>query len=92
MQESVSMHKSPTPFRQSRMNQARSEEEEKERKRDRKNRGQEADGKKGSPTKEKRIRGTKTRPTYLGTGYSIYITFYDYCINLQALIQRKRGD
>ena len=33
------------------MNQARSEEEEKERKRDRKDRGQEADGKKGSPTK-----------------------------------------
>ena len=37
--------------RHSRMNQARSEEEEKERKRDRKDRGQEADGKKGSPTK-----------------------------------------
>ena len=32
MQESVSMHKSPTPVRHSRMNQARSEEEEKERK------------------------------------------------------------
>ena len=44
MQESVSMHKSPTPLRQSRMNQARSEEEGKERKRDRKDRGQEADG------------------------------------------------
>ena len=29
MQESVSMHKSPTPVRHSRMNQARSEEEEK---------------------------------------------------------------
>ena len=42
MQESVSMHKSPTPVRHSRMNQARSEEEEKERKRDRKDRGQEA--------------------------------------------------
>ena len=52
MQESVSMHKSPTPLRQSRMNQARSEEEEKERKRDRKDRGQEADGKKGSLTKQ----------------------------------------
>ena len=52
MQESVSMHKSPTPLRQSRMNQARSEEEEKERKRDRKERGQEADEKKGSPTKQ----------------------------------------
>ena len=38
MQESVSMHKSPTPVRHSRMNQARSEEEEKERKRDRKER------------------------------------------------------
>ena len=34
------------------MNQARPEEEEKERKRDRKDRGQEADGKKGSPTKQ----------------------------------------
>ena len=52
MQESVSMHKSPTQLRQSRMNQARSEEEEKERKRNRKDRGQEADGKKGSPTKQ----------------------------------------
>ena len=31
MQESVSMHKSPTPVRHSRMNQVRSEEEEKER-------------------------------------------------------------
>ena len=37
--------------------------EEKERKRDRKDRGQEADGKKGSPTKQKHIRGTKTRPS-----------------------------
>ena len=55
------------PHRQSRMNQAWSEEEEKERKRDRKDRGQEADGKKGSPTKQKHI-GTKTRPTYLSTG------------------------
>ena len=52
MQESVSMHKSPTPIRQLRMNQARSEEEEKERKRDRKDRGQEADGKRGSPPKQ----------------------------------------
>ena len=63
MQESVSMHKSPTPVRQSRMNQAMSEEEEKERKRDRKDRGQEADGKKGK---------TKTylrnqKKAYLGT-------------------------
>ena len=49
MQESVSMHKSPTPLRHSRMNQARSEEEEKERMRDR---GQEADGKKDSPAKQ----------------------------------------
>ena len=31
MQESVSMHKSPTPVRHSRMNQAREEEKEKER-------------------------------------------------------------
>ena len=45
MQESVSMHKSPTTARHSRMNQARSDEEEKERKRDRIERGQEADGK-----------------------------------------------
>ena len=52
MQESVSMHEIPTQLRQSRKNQARSEEEEKERKRDRKDRGQEADGKKGSPTKQ----------------------------------------
>ena len=52
MQESVSMHKSHAHLRQSRMNQASSEEEEKERKRDRKDRGQEADGKKGSPTKQ----------------------------------------
>ena len=29
---------------------------------DRKDRGQEADGKKGSPTKQKHIGGTKTRP------------------------------
>ena len=49
MQESASMHKSPTPLRHSRMNQARLEEE-KERKRDRKDGGQEADRKKGSPT------------------------------------------
>ena len=41
--------------------------EEKERKRDRKDRGQEADGKKGSPTKQKHIWETKTRPTYIDT-------------------------
>ena len=35
----------------------------KERKKDRKDRGQEADGKKGSPTKQKHIRGTKKKPT-----------------------------
>ena len=34
------------------MNQERSKEEEKEKKRDRKDRGQEADGKKGSSTKQ----------------------------------------
>ena len=39
-----------TSLRQWRMNQARSENEGKERKRDRKDRGQEADGKIGSPT------------------------------------------
>ena len=53
IQESVSNHKSPTSFRHSRMNQAKSEEEEKEKKRDRKNKSQEADGKKGSPDKTK---------------------------------------
>ena len=35
MQESVFMHKSPTPLRQSRMNQARSEEEEERQERQR---------------------------------------------------------
>ena len=65
MQESVSIHKTPTPLRHSRLNQARSEEEEKERKRDRKDRGQEADGKKDNLTKQKHIGGTKTRTTYL---------------------------
>ena len=45
------------------MNQARTAEEGKERMRDRKDRGQEDDGKKGSPTKQKHIGGTKTRPT-----------------------------
>ena len=45
------------------MNQARSQEEEKERKRDKKDSSQEADGQKGSPTKQKHIGGTKTRPT-----------------------------
>ena len=44
MQESVSMHKSPTPLRHSRMNQARPEKERQEK--------QEADEKKGSPTKQ----------------------------------------
>ena len=65
MQESVqeSESKSPTPLRHSRMNQTRSEKEEKERKRDRKDRGQEVDGRKGSPTKQKHTGGTKTRPT-----------------------------
>ena len=66
MQESVSMHKSPTPIRHSRMNQARSEEEEKERKRDRKDRGQEADGKKGSPTKQNTSEEIKKKK-YQGT-------------------------
>ena len=47
------------------MNQARSEEEEKERKRDRKDRGQEADGKKGSPTKQNTSEELKQGlPTY----------------------------
>ena len=51
MQERVSIHKSPTQLRHLRMNQARSEEEENE-KRDKKDGGQEAAGKKGSPTKQ----------------------------------------
>ena len=50
----MNARKSPTPFRYSRMNQARLEEEEKVRERDRKDRGQEADGKKGTPTKQKK--------------------------------------
>ena len=37
-----------------------------EKKRDRKDRDQEADGKKSSPTKQKHIRGTKIK-AYLGT-------------------------
>ena len=63
MQESVSMHKSPILDRYSRMNQARSEEEETEWKRDWRDRVQEANGEKGSPTKQKPIRGTKTMPS-----------------------------
>ena len=59
MQESVSMHKSPTPVRHSRMNQAREEEEEKERK----DRGQEADGKKGKTKTHLR----NWNKAYLGT-------------------------
>ena len=55
IQESVSMHKRPTPVRHSCMNQARSEKDKKERKRDRKDRSQVADGKKSSQTKQKHI-------------------------------------
>ena len=62
MQESVSMHKSPTPVKHSRMNQARSEEEEKERERDRKDRGQEADEKMLAQQNKKIIWGTKIWP------------------------------
>ena len=50
MQESASMHKSPTPARHSCMNQARPEKRKREE--DRKDRGHEADEKKGSPTKQ----------------------------------------
>ena len=64
MQESVSMHKSPTQLRHSLLNLGRPEDKEKkERKRNKKDKGQEADGKKGSPTKQKPIWWTKTRPT-----------------------------
>ena len=61
MQESVSMHKSPTPVRHSRMNQARSEEEEKERQERQRPGGwwQER-----QPNKTKHIGGTKTRPIH----------------------------
>ena len=55
IKESVSLHKSRTTVSHSRMNQVRSEEEEKERKRNRKDRGQEADGKKDSPNKNKNL-------------------------------------
>ena len=48
------------------MDQARSEEEEKKRKRDRKDRGQVADGKKGSPNKTKTHRRNENK-AYLGT-------------------------
>ena len=49
-------------LRHSRMNQARSKDEEKERKRDRKDRrGQEADRKKGSPTKQKTHRRNENK-------------------------------
>ena len=51
MQVSVYINKRPTPARHSLMNQARSEEEEKG-ERDRKDRGQDAEGKKGSPAKQ----------------------------------------
>ena len=68
MQESESMYESHTPLIQSRMNQTRLEKEEKERKRDR---GQEADGKKGSPTKQNTSEELKWSlpSTYLGTGW-----------------------
>ena len=64
MQESVSMHKNPTPVMHSRMNQARSEGEEKERKRDKKDRGQEADGMKCSLTKQKLGEERLTYPSH----------------------------
>ena len=77
MQESVSMHKSPTPVRHSRMNQERSEEEEKEKKRDR---SQEADGKKGSPppppqkkkNKSKELKQVLQRHSSLKQSWGIY--------------------
>ena len=50
MQESMSMHKSPTPVMHSRMNQARSEEEEQEKQ---ENRGHVADGEKNISNKIK---------------------------------------
>ena len=59
----MSMHKKPTQLRHSRLNKETSEEVEKERERDNEDRGQEADGKRGSPAEQKSIRGTKTMPT-----------------------------
>ena len=69
------------------MNQARSEEEEKERKRDRKDRGQEADGKKGSPTKQNTSEELKQGlPTYR---HRVRLTeiIYNLHILLQAHLQ-----
>ena len=65
MQESVSMHKIPTPVRHSLMNQARSEEEEKREEEIRymKDRGQKADGKKAAQQSKNLSAGTKMRPT-----------------------------
>ena len=61
MQERMFMNKSSTPVRNSSMNQARLEKEEKERKTNSKDRGQEADGKIGSPTKQK-VKNTLEEP------------------------------
>ena len=68
MQESVSMHKRTTPLRQSRMNQARSEEEEKREEERQETQRPGGLWKERQPNKTKHIGGTKTRPTYLGTG------------------------
>ena len=62
MQVSMSMHKSPSPVRHSRMNQARLEEEEK--RETEKTEARKLMGRKTNPTKQKHIWGTKTRPTY----------------------------
>ena len=67
-----------TPARQSCMNQARSEEEEKERKRDMKDRGQEADGKKGSPTKQNQEREIVSKGPKLES-QRFFVTLYDIC-------------
>ena len=53
-QESVSMHKRPTPVRHSPwIKQGRRKRKKRGRERERKERSQEADGKKGSPKKKK---------------------------------------
>ena len=63
MQESVTIHKSPTPVRQhSRMNQARLEEEEKRIREAGKTEAR-RQMEKRQPNKKIYIRGTKTMPT-----------------------------
>ena len=66
MQESVSMHKSPTPVKHSRMNQARSEEEEK--------RGRQESERPGGWWKKRQPNKTKTYLRNLNKAYLMYIS------------------